>query len=453
MAVYGRLDVYWPNGPIENYALEKPETAIGRLPGNDIVLDTGTLSRYHVKISHLGDQVSITDLESINGTYVDGVRLVGNEAHVLRGGEEIQIGDIRMIFQPVIVIANDPPTVQRSTGPLPQISLDSAAEQPTTVTTPIIEPLNFITALADPAITVTPGAHNQTHTDIQNTGDQTTLYTMRVDGAPAGWVRLERVEFELASGARTPISISFKPTRRSDSKPGTYPLTVIVAEKQDPTRQVSEPLLLTVRDFSGFGIALAASHARPDGSFDAYIHNQGNAPLPISLSGADPADAFLYNFQPATLTLAPGQRQVIHGQLQPKHAAWTGTSREQRFDVIARSNNAASFQASVSGKYAARNRLPAWVSPMLIPLLVGAALVIVALVGAFIVLPAIQPAATATATATATVTLTATDTPEPSATPSAVPVVIPTLSIVLTPTQTIPLDVPTQPPDVSSSPF
>ena len=75
MAVYGRLDVYWPNGPIENFALEKTEIGIGRLPGNDIVLDTTTLSRYHVKISHTGGQVSITDLESINGTYVDGVRL------------------------------------------------------------------------------------------------------------------------------------------------------------------------------------------------------------------------------------------------------------------------------------------------------------------------------------------------------------------------------------------
>ncbi len=101
MAAYGRLDVYWPDGPIENYALDKPIIAIGRSSGNDIVLDTNAVSRYHVSISLEGDKILLRDLEAVNGTYVDGVRMEANATRQLKGGEEIQIGDVRLIFQPL----------------------------------------------------------------------------------------------------------------------------------------------------------------------------------------------------------------------------------------------------------------------------------------------------------------------------------------------------------------
>jgi pSer/pThr/pTyr-binding forkhead associated (FHA) protein len=438
VAVYGRLDVYWPNGPIENFALEKPEIAIGRLPGNDIVLDTTTLSRYHVKISHSGDQVRITDLESINGTYIDGVRLAANQTYLLKGGEEIQIGDIRMIFQPVIVIANDPTTISRN----PPESPKQTGDNPTEPTAPLIEPLGFITVLADATITVTPGAHNQTHTDIQNISDKTERYTIRVDGAPAGWARLERMEFELEPGDRTPIAISFKPTRRSDSRPGDYSLTVHVAEKDNPAHEIVEPLLLKVRDFGGFGIALASSHARPDGTFDAYVHNQGNTPLSLTFIGADPANAFTFDIQPAAVTLAPGERQTIRGHLHLKRAAWTGAARDQRFDFIARSNNAAGFQAPVSGKYTVRGLLPLWIASMIIPLLVGIGLIVVALGGVFVVLPALQPTATNTATATATSTQTFTPTATNTSTATDTATFTETMTATATLTDT-PTDTPT----------
>ena len=97
---YGRVDVYWPSGPIESYRLNKPAVAVGRSTGNDIVLDTTGISRYHVKFTFNEHQARLEDLDSANGTYVDGVRLRPHEPYVLRGGEEIQIGDIRLIYHP-----------------------------------------------------------------------------------------------------------------------------------------------------------------------------------------------------------------------------------------------------------------------------------------------------------------------------------------------------------------
>src|SRR5512133_1073744 len=102
---YGRLDVYWPDGPVESYLLDKQATALGRSPGNDIVLDTTAISRYHVTFTFKNQQVLLEDLQSANGTYVDGVRLEANKPYLLRGGEEIQLGDILLIFHPPVDIA------------------------------------------------------------------------------------------------------------------------------------------------------------------------------------------------------------------------------------------------------------------------------------------------------------------------------------------------------------
>ncbi|MBX3065043.1 MAG: FHA domain-containing protein, partial [Anaerolineae bacterium] len=100
--VYGKLEVYWPgrDGLVESYRLEKAVVAIGRSSGNDVVLDTTSVSRYHISLNHQNDQVFLQDLDSANGTYVDGERATPNEPILLHGGEEILIGDLRLIYNP-----------------------------------------------------------------------------------------------------------------------------------------------------------------------------------------------------------------------------------------------------------------------------------------------------------------------------------------------------------------
>src|SRR5262245_10661467 len=73
--VYGRLYVFWPDGMLKTYPLSEPNVSVGRSSGNTIMLDTGTISRYHFTITNQDGQVILTDLDSVNGTYVDGVKL------------------------------------------------------------------------------------------------------------------------------------------------------------------------------------------------------------------------------------------------------------------------------------------------------------------------------------------------------------------------------------------
>jgi pSer/pThr/pTyr-binding forkhead associated (FHA) protein len=413
VAAYGKLDVYWPDGPIESFPLDKPEVALGRSSGNDIVLDTTTISRYHIRISRNENQVFVTDLDSVNGTYVDGTRLAAQESRVLKGGEEIQIGDLRAIFQPAS--EDDTSTVVAAR--------DKATAQPRPDAAPAAPTLPLEVHIPDKVIVVTPGAHNQTQLEVTSTGDRKARYTVKVEGAPSGWARLDRLEFELEPGERTSMSLNVKPTRRSDSAPGDYPLTVRIAEKVEPGKdagpEITESLTLRVRNFSGFGIALSRPQAKPDGTFDAYIHNQGNAPLTVKLVGADPAGMFNFDIHPNVVTLAPGERHTVRGQLHPKRRDLFGSPRDYRFDLIAQAQDKSGFQAPVTGDYTVRPQLPPLLANMLGPLIVGVIVIgVIAVVGAFVVVPALRPP---TATPTNTPTATPTDTPTPTLTPTTTP--------------------------------
>lgn len=76
-------------------ALVKDDTLIGRVPGNDLVLSDPYVSRQNAKIQRQGDIFTLSDLDSSNGSYVNGERLTG--PHVLHPDDEIRIG--RTVFQ------------------------------------------------------------------------------------------------------------------------------------------------------------------------------------------------------------------------------------------------------------------------------------------------------------------------------------------------------------------
>jgi DNA-binding response OmpR family regulator len=59
----------------QQWRLDKPITRIGRWPDNDIVIEDRWVSRYHAEVRREGHEYTVHDLESKNGTYVNGHRL------------------------------------------------------------------------------------------------------------------------------------------------------------------------------------------------------------------------------------------------------------------------------------------------------------------------------------------------------------------------------------------
>jgi len=75
-------------------AVDTPIT-IGREDGNTIQLNDDRVSRYHVKIQEDRDQIVLTDLESTNGTKVNGE---DTSLRILRFGDVLTIGKSRIIY-------------------------------------------------------------------------------------------------------------------------------------------------------------------------------------------------------------------------------------------------------------------------------------------------------------------------------------------------------------------
>ncbi|MFQ3534638.1 MAG: FHA domain-containing protein [Aggregatilineales bacterium] len=367
--MYGRLDVYWPNGPSESYPLEKPIVAIGRSSGNDIALDATSVSRYHITISHENGQVVLRDKDSGNGTYVDGKRIKPEEPVILRGGEEIQIGDLRLIFLP---LQDDVPT-----QPMSALETTQRVEVPG---------LNFYIELETPLMPVTPGAHTQTALVIHHTGEAPERYTVGVEGLPREWVRIDRTELEVSPEEAAAVTLNFKPLRRSDTRPGDYTAQAIVRAKNAPERSMTVPFKLIVRAYSGFGMALARSEVELPAPFDLYVQNQGSAPLPITLFGKTADGRLDFDIRPSAITLAPGERQRVHGYMRPKARSLLGGAQRIPFDVIVQAQDQSKFLASVPGV--------AIVKPLLSNLLSGALVggLLLALIALVIVLARPRPA-------------------------------------------------------------
>ena len=113
-------------GPFGRVPLSSTLLTIGRLPDNQLVITDPKASSRHAEIRQDADGYTLTDLGSMNGTFVNEQQLVSKEPHTLNSGDVIRIGDTRFTYE-----LNDPDRM------LP------------------IEPTMFAGKIQDPALTPT----------------------------------------------------------------------------------------------------------------------------------------------------------------------------------------------------------------------------------------------------------------------------------------------------------
>ena len=83
------------NGPDQMFPLELRITKIGRHQENDVMLAGPTVSSRHATVRREPIGVVIEDEGSLNGTFVNGVRI---EQQLLEDGDRIQVGPHLLLF-------------------------------------------------------------------------------------------------------------------------------------------------------------------------------------------------------------------------------------------------------------------------------------------------------------------------------------------------------------------
>ena len=82
----------------EAYTLDR-SISIGREASNNVVIGDLFLSKRHAFFQVKDGQVFIEDLNSRNGTYLNGTRINQNEKIVLADGDKIKLGNVEFLFK------------------------------------------------------------------------------------------------------------------------------------------------------------------------------------------------------------------------------------------------------------------------------------------------------------------------------------------------------------------
>ncbi len=364
---YGRLDVFFPDGTFKTFTLSAPNTTVGRASSNTITLDNETVARKHAQIRYLDGQADIVDASTSSGTFVDGVKLTAGEPRALFGGEEIQLGNLRLIYH----FYDDTPT-----RPV-------VVPEETTQHVEIAAP-DFTVDVIGPDQAVAPGAHIAAQVSIRNTSSVKERYEIEVSGLPRDWVRLDHSEIEVAPDKFGEVILNFKPARRPESTPGIYRVLITTRSTTTPDAAVKCEVLLEVLPFSGFGIALEDAHIDAGERFKLYLHNQGSATLNLLLSARDLDNKLRFNLPNSAIALGPGQRTIIAGTASERAFRFLGGRQEHPFDLIIRARNAAAFTTAVRGYVAVKPSIPAWAPLAILAGLATIALFLVLVIGSML---------------------------------------------------------------------
>ena len=86
------LEIGPEEAPLVRHPIGLLGAKIGRAAPADIILSDKRISRRHCKIDLTAGELVVTDLQSTNGTFIDGQQI--DEPTVLAAGSELQLGDI-----------------------------------------------------------------------------------------------------------------------------------------------------------------------------------------------------------------------------------------------------------------------------------------------------------------------------------------------------------------------
>ncbi|HEV2529742.1 MAG TPA: DUF3662 and FHA domain-containing protein [Thermomicrobiales bacterium] len=87
------------NGPRQGdeVIIRNPVTTLGRAFDNDIVLEGGEVSRHHARLERNGHHLHVIDLDSTNGTRVNGRPI---RSHLVQPGDHVTFGGIQTQLLP-----------------------------------------------------------------------------------------------------------------------------------------------------------------------------------------------------------------------------------------------------------------------------------------------------------------------------------------------------------------
>ncbi len=276
------LTIQLPGLPPVDHILREEMMTIGRMKGNTIALDDASVSVSHAKITRKGTEFYLKDLNSTNGTMLNGQSI--NEAR-LKDGDQLKFGEVIALYhsEPEFVSATPgatpaaAPALPPAPAPVPALALAPAPtvlpSAPVTAPQPVIAAATFVskrlvTQAAQKAVTVSPpkpAGHTTQHTRGRQ---QKPAWPVPVVGGAVGLVALAVILMKVFMGGEP----APKPPANAN------PPTVSAPAKSNPPN--SQP----------GNVGSRPAPPAPKNSVAAAVPAKSPADLKNALKAADPAE-------------------------------------------------------------------------------------------------------------------------------------------------------------------
>ncbi len=137
---------------IKEVQLTKDRTTLGRRPYNDIVIDNLAVSGEHAVLQMTGNEVYLEDLNSTNGTYVNGKAA---KKQSLQNGDVVEVGKYKIKYVNEVVEQGFEKTMMVR----PSVAAALVASQQTPIARPVVAtPDSGFSSLSRASIKVLSGA-------------------------------------------------------------------------------------------------------------------------------------------------------------------------------------------------------------------------------------------------------------------------------------------------------
>jgi len=111
----------------KSYELKIERTTIGRVDDNSFCIPDGSLSSHHAEVLLRGEEIIIRDLDSTNGSFIDGEPLEPNVDAPIKPGQILRLGEVDVRLEDGAAGEKRESLDQTKVIPKPQqgVSLDS----------------------------------------------------------------------------------------------------------------------------------------------------------------------------------------------------------------------------------------------------------------------------------------------------------------------------------------
>jgi serine/threonine protein kinase len=333
-AVHDRLVLYSEQYPTQIFDLNKPIFTIGRGDDQDILLESGNVSRRHARIERSPDNIyRVVDVGSINGSWMGSYKLIENVQEIWDIVETVRIADYWLRIE------NKDDLNGTFLPPIPE-DMPEEFEEEEVIVAPIIkhpspnhDKIQVTTNTT--ALTVQAGSTVTMSVEVVNLSDFVDHFEVRAVGLPPDWIAQPFQTLDLLPNNRETTSITFSPPLASTSSAGSHAFEVRVTAEAKGISAVRTQCSLTILPFYSYRTNLFPDRVRNKGKVELSIQNTSNAFSTFTVDARDRDQALKFNLEGKQYALPPGYTESVVIDVAPLSRPWFGREQNLSYEITA----------------------------------------------------------------------------------------------------------------------